>query len=234
MKKWMTAALAALMLFALCGVGFATNEGTIVQSSCNIVKSGDYYLVYCYAQVHNNSDQIICLDRGTFQLSSGEQLLYSSEVSQLWPYFIAPGQDGYLFDIASFEPNEDGVVVPNVTGIHFNNTYMTIDQAYAGQDLIIEAQLENGVGENDCDVICKITNPTQMDAYDATLAFGLYTDGGALLYADGRTLDDVGIPAGGTVLVRFELDELFVEQWKSYGASPSEVRATAMFRGNED
>lgn len=234
MKKILALFAAVMMLCAFGAPVLADSEGTIVQSSCNIVKSGDYYLVYCYAQVHNNSDEIICLDEGTFELSGGEQLLYSGQVSQLWPYFIAPGEDGYLFDIASFEPNENGAVVPNVTGLHYNLRYMTIDPAYAGQQLEIVPRIEKGAAEDELSIVCEVRNPTQKDAYDATVAFGLYTDGGSMIYADGRTLSDVGIPAGGTTLVRFDLDELFIEQWMSYGAAPSKVRATAMFRSNDD
>ena len=114
MKKMMAMLLAAALLCMLCACALAAGEGTVVQSSCNIVKSGDYYLVYCYAQVRNDSDSIICVDEGTFELSGTDQLLYSGQVSQLWPYFIAPGESGYLFDIASFEPNEDGAVMPRV------------------------------------------------------------------------------------------------------------------------
>ena len=30
------------------------------------------------------------------RLQSGETLLSTSEVSQIWPYFLSPGEDGYL------------------------------------------------------------------------------------------------------------------------------------------
>lgn len=234
MKKLLAALMAALLLTALGAAAMADSEGTIVQSSCNIVRSGDYYLVYCYAQVRNDSDAIICLDKGTFEIAGGDQLLYSGEVAQLWPYFIAPGEEGYLFDIASFEPGENGVVAPNVTGIDYNIEYMSIDPSYAGQALHVSAEIGCGAGEDDMHVICEIKNPTRTDAYDATVAFGLYTDGGTMIYADGRTLQGVGVPAGEKVLVRFEVDELFVRQWKSYGAEPGSVRATAMFRDGDD
>ncbi len=233
MKKWMALALLALMLLAACVSAGADGEGVIVQSSCNIVKSGDYYLVYCYAQVHNNSDEIICLDHGTFDLTNGEQLLSTGEVTQLWPYFLSPGEDGYVFDIVSFEPNEDGVVVPNVTGIHYNIHYMTIDPAYAGQDLSVISHIETEPGGEQY-VVCEVTNPTSITAYDPTVAFGMYTDEGSMIYADGTMLKNVGVPAGGTVMVRFDIDELFTQQWNSYGAQPSEARAQAMFRSNDD
>ena len=67
-KYWVWIALAAMLL---CGaVGLADSEGVIVQSSCNILQSGEYYLVYTFAQVHNNSDSIICLDQGTLDRKS--------------------------------------------------------------------------------------------------------------------------------------------------------------------
>ena len=52
MKK--AAMLLALALALMTGVpALAQDEGAIVQSSCNIVQSGEYVLVYCFAQVHN-------------------------------------------------------------------------------------------------------------------------------------------------------------------------------------
>lgn len=129
MKK-MLAALALALTLPTCALG--DSEGVIVQSSCNIVQSGDYYLAYCFAQVHNNASTVICLDQGTFDLQSGETLLSTSEVSQIWPYFLSPGEDGYLFDIVSFEPDENGnPVIPSITGISYNVTYLPVDNAYA-------------------------------------------------------------------------------------------------------
>ena len=231
MKKWLAALLLALLLPA-CALG--DSEGVIVQSSCNIVQSGNYYLAYCFAQVHNNASTVICLDRGTFDLQSGETLLSTSEVAQIWPYFLNPGEDGYLFDIVSFEPDENGnPVVPSITGISYNLTYLPVDAAFANYDLSAVSEIVQDAS-GDMSVICRLTNPTEMDAYNPTVAIGLYTDSGAMLYSDGTTLQDVGIPAGGTVLVRFDVDEAFVAQWQSYGAMPTQVHTNASFRHDED
>ncbi len=231
MKKWFAALLLALLLPA-CALG--DSEGVIVQSSCNIVQSGNYYLAYCFAQVHNNASTVICLDRGTFDLQSGETLLSTSEVAQIWPYFLNPGEDGYLFDIVSFEPDENGnPVVPSITGISYNLTYLPVDAAFANYDLSAVSEIVRDAS-GDMSVICRLTNSTEMDAYNPTVAIGLYTDSGAMLYSDGTTLQDVGIPAGGTVLVRFDVDEAFVAQWQSYGAMPTQVHTNAAFRHDED
>ena len=52
--------------------------------------------------------------------------------------------------------------------------------------------------------------------------------------SDGTTLKDVGIPAGGTVLVRFDIDSAFISQWKSYNAMPTQAMVSAAFRNDED
>jgi len=234
MKRILALLLLGMMLFA-AGAACAQEEtGVVVQSSCSIVQSGDYYLVYCFAQVHNNSDQIICLDNGMLALVNGEQLLATADVAQLWPYFIGPGEDGYLFDIVPFEPNEDGVVVPTVTGLSYDIRYLTIDQAHGNMNLTASAVIEQDELTGETAVVCRITNPTDIDAYDPTVTFGLYMENGAMIYADGVTMQNVGIPAGGTVLQRFRLDNVFVNQWKSYNAMPTEARVTAVFRNDAD
>lgn len=229
--------LAVLLALALCAAGalaMADEEAVIVRSSCSIVQSGEYYLVYCFAQVHNNSDGVICLNQGSFDLHSGDQLLSTSDVAQIWPYFLSPGEDGYLFDIVPFEPGENGAVVPSVTGINYNIDYLTVDVENSNFDLASEARIETDPVSGAMSIVCELTNETQMEAYDPTVAFGLYTAGGDLLYADGKTLQGVGVPAGGTMLVRFFVDNAFVNQWSGYNMMPASARVNASFRADED
>ena len=232
MKRWLSVLL-ALMAIAFLPCALADDEGVIVQSSCSIVQSGDYYLVYCYAQVHNQSDQIICLERGTLELRNGEQLVADAEVSQMWPYFIDPGEDGYLFDVVAFEPNEDGVVVPTITGLEYFVGYMPVEPQFAGKKLECASRIERDP-DGTLYVVCELHNPSQIPAYDPSVAFGLYTEGGAMIYAGGMTLQSIGVPAGGSTLVRFPIDKVFVSQWDSYGASPAQVQAGAIFRNDAD
>lgn len=234
MRKWMIAALCALFMLGLCSLSLADSEGVVVQSSCSIVQSGDYYLVHCYAQIHNNSDQIICLERGTFELHSGEQLLASQEVEQIWPGMIGPGEDGYVFGVVAFEPDENGQpVVPQVTGLAYAIEYMTVDRQFASIAMPVTAQIEKDENGG-ITVLCSVHNDSGMDAYGAAVTFGLYTDGGAMVYADGVTLRNVGIPAGGEVIVRFPVDDTIAEQWHSYGANITQAKAIASFRDGTD
>ena len=226
------AVLLALMLALMPGVlALAQDEGAIVQSSCNIVQSGEYVLVYCFAQVHNNSDQTICLDEGVLHLMSGEDALSETRVTRLWPSFLAPGADGYLFDVVSFEPGEG---IPAVTGLNYDVRYMTVNPAYAGQALEAQGRIEINDVTGRMSVVCEFANPTDEAAFGASTAFGLYTDAGQMVYAGGMRLQDIGIPAGGSVMVRFDIEDELVQQWRSYDALPTQVHASAMFSANED
>lgn len=234
MRKWLCGALAALLLVLLSCVSLADSEGAVVQSSCSVVASGQYHLVYCYAQIHNNSKEIICLENGTFELHGGDQILATQSVSQIWPYFINPGEDGYLFDVVAFEPDENGnPVVPQITGLTYEIAYMTVDKHFAALDLSAVATIEQDAGGG-LTVLCAITNGNDEDAFDPTVAFGLYTDGGAMVYADGLTLRNVGLPAGETMLLRFPIDDAIAEQWRSFGANITGAHVNASFSSGAD
>ncbi|MGN0776428.1 MAG: hypothetical protein ACI4MM_07080 [Candidatus Ventricola sp.] len=227
--------LMGLALALMLGTGaLAQDEGTIVQSSCNIVQSGEYYLVYCFAQVHNNTQETICLDEGNLYVMSGEDAIGSERMTRLWPSFLAPGQDGYLFNIVTFEPGGDGAGMPAVTGLSYDLSYMTVNPAYGGQALDAQARIEVDDVTGYMSVVCEIDNTTDEDAFGAVLAIGLYTDAGQMVYADGLKLNDVGIPAGGRVLVRFDVDEELAQQWRSYDALPTQAHVNVMFSTNED
>ena len=217
-----------LMLALAAAPAMAQEDGVVVQSSCSIVQSGDYYLTYCFAQVHNNTNQVLCLEDGMFYLSSGEETIACEDVSKLWPYFLAPGEDGYLVDIVPFE------TMPQITGLEYDVQYLLVNPAYAGVKLDTQSRVELDESSNVLSVVCELTNPTDAVAFDPALAVGLYTDAGQLVYAEGRNLTDVGIAEQGKVLVRFEVEPNMVEQWISYGALPTQVKVNAMFRNGAD
>lgn len=227
MKK-MLAIVLLMVLWALPMAAARGEEGTIVQSSCSIVQSGEHYLAYCFAQVHNHTDQVLCLDEGMFRLKGGEETIAADEVSSLWPQFVAPGADGYLFDIVQFDS------MPQVTGLEYDIQYLTISPAYAGEAMQTNAHVELDDESGALSVVCELINSGDTDAYNPMLAIGLYTDAGQLIYADGRNLKDVGVPAGGRLLVRFDVEYMLWEQWSSYGAVPTLVRAEAMYRTGSD
>ena len=234
MRMRILGVLLALAVGMFACTALADSEGAVVQSSCSVIQSGEYYLVYCYAQVYNHSSEIICLEDGRFELHSGEQLLASQEVTQMWPYLINPGENGYIFEVVSFEPDENGnPVVPQVTGLEFDIRYMTVEAEFASLPLNAQAYIERDARDG-ITVFVELENGTQNDAFDPTVAFALYTDGGAMVYANAMTLRNVGIPAGDGMLIRFPVEDAIAEQWTSYGANITGVQVSASFRNDAD
>ena len=209
-------------------------SATIVQSSCSIVQRGDICQVYCFAQVHNPTDQVLILDGGMLELENSGEKIAVERISQLWPHFLEPGADGYLFDIVNYEPDEDDPSVPTVTGISYYANYMGDGPQSGAVNLSCQGRIEEDPTTGQMNVICQVDNASGQDVYGPTVTFGLYTEGGAMLYADGMTVSGVGVANGGTMLVKFEVDRMFVEQWRTYGAAPAQVKAIAAYREEMD
>jgi len=136
--------------------------------------------------------------------------------------------------VVAFEPDENGQpVVPQVTGLEYIIQYMTVEDEFSSLDLSVTSEIERDA-RGGMTVVCTVANTTDMDAWNPTVAFGLYTDAGAMVYADGLTLFNVGIPAGETLNVRFDVDEEISDQWNTYGANVTDVRAMGSFRDGTD
>ena len=223
---------AALLLLTALVLPCRADEGaTVVQSSCSIMEAENNVILYCYAQVYNGTGNVVCMEEGQFELRSGDDILATGSVEQMTPYFLRPGEEGYLYDAVVLDSAGDGSV-PAVTGLSYDIRYYTVDDAYANRSLTVEGET---LKEEDGSlaVLLHLSNPHKEEAWSPTMAFGLYTEGGALLYCDGRTLENVGIPSGGEMTVRFDVSRSFAERWAEYGADPAEVRATADCGGDD-
>lgn len=241
MKRLMALMIALAMTAGGCAMAEQAEQaqgdalGQIAQVACSIQPGDEGYLVYCFAQIFNGGDRVIALDDGTLELVSGEQLLADQSVEQIWPSFINPGEHGYVFDVVRII-GEDGqqTQVPQVTGLDYRLSYMSTETAYANIKLDVQAQIEQRREDGPMTVTCAVKNNTDTDAAEPTITYGLFTEGGTLVYAGGRKLDDITIPAGQTIGVSFEVEASFVTQWIAYGAKPTQVQVNAVFRNNED
>ena len=84
------------------------------------------------------------------------------------------GEDGYYFDMVSFEPGEDGQsVVPAVSGIDYNVVYTTMDESYASCDLSAVSTVEQDEAGHIA-VLCELTNiDGTMARLPGVTAFGI-------------------------------------------------------------
>ena len=217
------------LLLALSRPGLADEQAALAQTSCSILQAGDSWIVYCYAQVVNGTDSTLCLEQGDFEVLSGDGVLGSGTVEQLSPYFLGPGEEGYLFDALVLE---DAADAPQVTGLSYDLQYLTVDPLYSSRSLPITAELL--AGEDGLTAELTIENDQEATVWSPALAFGLFTEGGSLLFADGRTLENVGVPSGAEAIVRFDIAPALLERWAEFGAEPAEVRASCAFGGDDD
>ena len=223
----------ALALGLLCfAPAMAENELSIVQSSISIVRQEAGWLLSCYAEVRNDSAQVVALEEGHFSLTAQGGPLANGAVGSLMPYFLSPGQIGYLRDTVQIPPLE-GDEQPLVTGLSYALTALPVDSALQSEGLSV--RMERMERENGGLLVeLRLQNTTASPIWNPTLAWGLYASGGALLYADGRTLGNIALPGGDETIVRFDVPAAYVDRWDEYGAEPAEVRAMASYGGDED
>ena len=225
-----------ILFFLLLFPALALCEGelTVLQSSCSIVSYGEVYRVHCFAQVHNYSDQVVGMQTGSFRVMNGETVIAEEEVDRLWPYFLGPGEDGYVFGTAVFNPDENGnPVVPSVTGLNYTFETMEVRSGTANQQLFAQAEIER-MGSGSCLVTCTVENTGEITAYNPVIAFGLYTGSGTMIYADGKQLEQIGIVPGSSIVIRFPISLQLTKQWDDYGVTPDEIKLSASYRADED
>ena len=214
--------------------GIAAADLNVVQTSCNILVSEEECQIVCCAQVHNDSDTLAGLDHGFFRLVNGEEVVAEEGISRIWAYFLDPGGDGYVFETVRFYPDEEGQLeVPTITGVTFEMVDMFVPVTVQNQMLSTEMHIER-MEAGGYVLVCTLKNDTAETAWNPQVTYGLYTDGGSLLYADGRSLDNMGISGGNQIELRYMVNPQIVAQWISYGVEPAEVRVKGYYRQETD
>lgn len=72
-----------------------------------------------------------------------------------------------------------------------------------------------------------VTNNTDDTVYDLEAAFALRDEDGSIIYVDDKTCYDLGIPSGGSVIVRLDIPDEFMEYYEANGIKPAAVDVIA-------
>ena len=233
-KKIAALVLLIGILTACCGLAQAEEALSVSQTACSIIETEGVYLIYSYAQVHNNSDQVVCLAQGTYELTAGGESLGVYEVEEIWPDFLSPDADGYLSNLLIYDPEEqENGDAPAITGLTYDLETMSVSTDLQNYDLEVTAEFAE-ISSGDISVQCRIKNTTEEDAWNPIVVYGLYTSGGSLVYCEGKMLDNIALPAGSEIITTFTVSGTQGGQWKSYGAFPTEIKALASYRIDTD
>ncbi len=223
-----------LMAGVIPGLCHAQEDLTVVQSSCMVLVGETETRVQCFAQLHNNTDKVVYMGEGFLELFNDQTVIADKVVARIWPEFINPGEDGYVFDEVPFEPDADGQpFIPNVTGITYHMDTYLASRDYSNLPLDVSAVLEDDT-DGRLTVRFTIVNRGKEDAWNPTLAFGLYTDGGSLIFTGGTGFEDICIPSGSTIEKKYYVGSDLINKWNEYGAKPAEVHVTCCYRNDTD
>ncbi len=225
MKKWLACAAGAPFCPPV--------RSATARASFNLLQhraERNYYLAYCFAQVHNNASTVICLDRGTFDLQSGETLLSTSGSRRFGRTSSTPARTAIC--LTSFPSSRMKTAARrSLHHGHFHNlTYLPVDAAFAKLRPFGGFGNRSGrLRHSGCDL-----PPDQFDEMDAITRpwpsaqrYGQRRDALFGRYdAPGRGYSGRRHGAESS----FRRGRAFVAQWQSYGAMPTQVHTNASFR----
>ncbi len=116
---------------------------------------------------------------------------------------------------------EDGVQLSEIADHSLSVLGKTSkDEAAAHLDASAVVEAYEGWDGTDYRIILTVTNSTDKTVYDALLVVGVYDQDGTLLYADDDVIYRVGIPAGGTLEYRLDVNTDIVAYWKANSIQP--------------
>ncbi len=191
MKKVRTAVLLVLLLW--CGNALAAGKLTVTRETVIPVPaaSGGSY-VYLFADVVNSGDKPVRFGSALMEVYDGEGgALGSGDGFSCYPDTLAPGDAGVMW--GSFKA-EKGTITDHaltVTGksVKESPTY----------------RLPCTVRQEGDALYAVVENDAEFARFGVTAVFTLRDEMGRLVWMQAVTLNDVGIPSGGSVIVRRDL-----------------------------
>ncbi len=229
MKKRLIALFAAVLMVAmLVPAALAAGQMTLEKEAFLVLPSyGTTVYGYYFAEIQNTGDTALKLQDAVLILKGKEgDELKKREWFNSYPQVINPGESAYIsvYDYLDTEEAKDEITsysfdIKGSTKSYLKTTrYATADAAY---------QLEQGSYSNRAYVTAVIKNETGAPCYNPSAVVVLRDAESELLYVDSTTLYGAGIPAGGEILVRVEVNSTIVDHFVDQGIEPASVEVLA-------
>lgn len=229
MKKRLIALFAAVLMVAmLVPAALAAGQMTLEKEAFLVLPSyGTTVYGYYFAEIQNTGDAALKLQDAVLILKGKEgDELKKREWFSSYPQVINPGESAYIsvYDYLDTEEAKDEITsysfdIKGSTQPSMKTTMYTVeDAAY---------QLEQGDYSNSAYVTALIKNETDVPCYNINAVIVLRDAEGELLFVDSTTLYGAGIPAGGEILVRREIDSSIVDHFVDQAIKPASVEVLA-------
>ncbi len=218
MKRFVSL-LMALCLTLCCSAALAAGKLEVTQETYVAVESYGSCTGYLYAEITNTGNSNAEFDSGVLEvLSENGDVTDTSAIYSAYPNVLAPGEKAYLVERIYAE---DGVQLSEIADHSLSVLGKTSkDEAAAHLDASAVVEAYEGWDGTDYRIILTVTNSTDKTVYDALLVVGVYDQDGTLLYADDDVIYRVGIPAGGTLEYRLDVNTDIVACWKANSIQP--------------
>lgn len=225
MKKRIVGMLVALIM--ICGILPAYAAGGIdtTEETWYVVSHSDDYRVYYYAVVTNTSDEPEEINDLLFEIKdSGETSIESTSKFKLYPEILEPGQSGWLVISQDVKDIDSRSVIDHyaLTITSKKNDDEAVRLLTAGAEY-----LEEDEDENEDVLRATVTNSGADNVFEITAAVAARDAEGKLLYVASAATKDIGLPAGGSLLIRSEIKSDIVDALEDAGVEVASAEAVA-------
>lgn len=225
MMKRIVGMMVALIL--VCGILPAYAAGGIdaVEENWYVVSRSDNYRVYFYAVVTNNGSAPESVNDLLFEIKDGaETTIESTAKYKLYPEVLEPGQSGWLTITQDVKDIEDVALIDHCA---LTITSKANDDEAARLLTATAEYLAEDEDENENVIRAAVTNSGEGNAFEITAAVIARDADGKLLYVDSAATKDVGLAAGDSLLVRWEIKSDIVDALEDAGIEVASVEALA-------
>jgi hypothetical protein len=215
-----------LTLTIVCAPALAAGDLTVNMDNMLAYDSYGYATVEVYAEIENTGDRDIEFSSGVVELFDADgNTVASTDYLYSYPPVLAPGDKGYASAVLYME---EGIAAADIadysiTVLGKNATTQVIRYESEGTYL---ADVEEQYWTYDY-VVAEIKNETDDPAYNFYCAYVIKDEAGDVLHFTYTSAYDVGIPAGGSILMRLTVPDYVIERFAEQGVSPATVETFA-------
>lgn len=216
----------------LLSAGAALAEGGLTTVNAMFVLTPSYsdYVGYAYAEVVNNSSEMLTVDYETSSLklmNAAGEVLHTEEIYFLCPQAIGPGETGYVMvESVYLETDVAEQLVTYSMTINGSDAWYMDPLTYLPDDSLTAdlVAATDDYGDEITWLYVLMENPNKGLLFDYCCVVGLYDQQNRLIYATEIQTYNVGIPAGQSSMLRAEIPEELTAYWAEKGITPTNVK----------